>query len=175
MSGKRNNQSPLVTDGIHLQDGNFKWAIPADVLRGLVATGVTGSGVVLANVMQKFSLLHETKDAETGESRGDLPVNYTVSVRITRDALPGNSAESDAVERAARESKAKQDERKATETKERQASIAAAVNMTRDMIREGLTIGSQRVAPGPSAVETIKTAAEILPVVKALQASLTQQ
>lgn len=156
-SAKRKSMNPPAGDVVTLRDGGFAWDVPAETLRQLPTVGATGSGMLLANVAQRFSIIHT-------DAKGDLPVNYSISVRISRDPLVGNDAEREAVDAAGIESKAKRDERDAKDTKDRQASIAAAISMTKDMIKEGMALNPQQ-----SPVALIKQVAEIAPVIKAMQ------
>ena len=170
--GKK-NLAPLA-QGAYLQDGAFKMQLTALELLALTPTGVTGSGVTLANVNQRFSLMHPTVNAD-GKPAGDLPVNYTISVRITRDPIPGDSAErtwiiddkavvateADAVSMAAKVSKGKADDRKAKETEDRQNAIKAAVSMTREMYTE-----AAKLNPPQNPVTLLQQVAQVAPIMR---------
>jgi hypothetical protein len=166
----KRNMQPLANGAIVLQDGKFKWTITPLELLALVSTGVTGSGIVLANVQQRFSLMMPTfTEGPDGELKpaGELPVNHTISVRITRDAVPGNQTEIDAVAKAAAESKLKQTERTQTETETRQRAVKAAVEMTLSNVKEGMTLATVN-RPSVDVVSTVKTAVELSKVLKEL-------
>jgi hypothetical protein len=156
----RKSTNPPAGDTVQLRDGGFAWDVPADTLRQLPTVGATGSGMLLANVSQRFSIIHT-------DAKGDLPVNYSISVRISRDPLVGNDDEAAAVEAAANESTAKRKERDEKDTSERQAAIKAAVQMTKDMIKEGMAIN-----PSQSPVNLIRQVAEVAPVLQQLSAAL---
>lgn len=119
----------LVTDAPAHDDANLVRVGPAsvaeDMLKGLAPEGFNKNGVVLVGQTGrvKVTLMH-----------GNVPVTYTLSLYVQRDAL--NADESAKVDKAAKERKQSADEKKLATQAEREREIKRATDLTADIFRQ---------------------------------------
>ncbi len=146
----KKQSAPRAPETVHLEDGGFVWDVPRDGLAGLTPSGVNSGGMILANIRQKVSIVH-----------GDTPVDYTISVYITRDPI-GND-ESALVSDAKAASKANKDAKAKELAEQHTRDVQAAVKLTTEMMREGQTLGRA------DAIESIQNVAKLAPALRTIK------